>query len=130
MFLNKIKDFWVKKIERNRNRDVMRNYIYRALKFIPIPIIILCPILAIVIAHSAQCGSLYIDLMLGFDKAAFDLNECPFDRYYQPEGIDSGMSPYMQFWAQIMFICGLFHYHIEAFVWKREAIHRHSVSFT
>jgi hypothetical protein len=116
--------------DQNRNRDQMRNYIYRALKFIPIPILFLCPILAMVIAHSVQCGSLYIDLMLGFDKAAFDLNECPFDRYYQPQGIDSGIPPYMQFWAQIMFICGLFHYHIEAFVWKREAIHRHSVSFT
>ncbi len=116
--------------DQNRNRDKVRNYIYRALKFIPIPVLFLCPILAMVIAHSVQCGSLYIDLLLGFDKAAFELNECPFDRYYQPQGIDSGIPPYMQFWAQIMFICGLFHYHIEAFVWKREAIHRHSVSFT
>jgi hypothetical protein len=116
--------------DQNRNRDQVRNYFYRALKFIPIPILFLCPILAIVIAHSVQCGSLYIDLLLGFDKAAFELNECPFDRYYQPTGINNGIPPYMQFWAQIMFICGLFHYHIEAFVWKREAIHRHSVAFT
>lgn len=116
--------------DQNRNRDVVRNHIYRFLKFIPLPIMFLTPVVAIVLAHTVQCGSLYVDLLLGFDNAAFELNECPFDRYYQPTGINNGISPYMQFWAQIMFICGLFHYHIEAFVWKREAIHRHSVSFT
>jgi hypothetical protein len=116
--------------DQNRNRQVRRNYIYRWLKFIPIPVMFLCPLLAIALAHSVQCGSFYIDLFLGFDEGAKAFNECPLTRFYEPTGENNGLPVYMQLWAQIMFICGFFHYYIEAFVWKREAIHRHSVSFT
>lgn len=31
--------------------------------------------------------------------------------------------------APFLFMCGFFHYYLESFVWKREAIHRHSVKF-
>lgn len=116
--------------DQNRNSDVRRNYFYRWLRFLPIPVLFLTPLLAVAVAHTIQCGSFYVDILLGFDQAAVDVNECPLDRFYQPTGLDNGISPSMQLWTQIMLICGLFHYHIESFVWRREAIHRHSVSFT
>ncbi len=34
------------------------------------------------------------------------------------------------FFKMFYFICSFFHYYIEGFVWKREAIHRHAVTFT
>ncbi|NRB42121.1 MAG: hypothetical protein HRU20_27235 [Pseudomonadales bacterium] len=34
------------------------------------------------------------------------------------------------FFKMFYFICSFFHYYIEGFVWKRDAIHRHAVSFS
>lgn len=114
----------------NRNTEQKKNIIYRFLQFIPVPIWVLCPILAIVLAHSIQCGSFVADLFLGFGDTAKAFNECPAVGYFDTTPASNGLPSNMQLWAQVMFICGLFHYHIEAFVWKREAIHRHSVSFS
>lgn len=113
--------------DQNRNREVKHNYIYRFLSFLPIPPLILCPIIAIVLANSIECGAYFTDLLLGFDVTA--TSECMLKRVYAPTP-DNGLPLSMQVGMQIMFVCGLFHYYIEGFVWKREAIHRHSVKFT
>ena len=112
--------------DQNRNREVQHNYIYRFLSFLSIPPIILCPLLAIVLANSVECGAYMLDVGLGFSHIA---SECVVSRFYHPV-VENGLPLSMQVGLQIMFICGFFHYHIESFVWKREAIHRHSVAFS
>ncbi len=112
--------------DQNRNREVQHNYIYKALSFIPLAPVILCPLLAIALATFVECGAYFIDFGLGFNPA---LNsECFATHYYTPS-VENPLPDYMRVGMQIMFICGFFHYHIESFVWKREAIHRHSISF-
>ena len=67
-----------------------------------------------------------IDFGLGFNPA---LNsECFATHFYTPS-VENPLPDYMRVGMQIMFVCGFFHYHIEGFVWKREAIHRHSIAF-
>jgi len=113
--------------DQNRNREVQHNYIYRFLSFLPIPPLFLCVPLAVLIGASVECGSYFLDFSLGFDPGT--LSECGLSHYYSPT-VDSPLPASMQIGLQIMFICGFFHYYIEGFVWKREAIHRHSVPFS
>ena len=113
--------------DQNRNREVQHNYIYRALSFLKIPPLVLCPILAIVLANTIECGAFLFDMNAGFVQSA---SECVMNRFYTPATPANGLPQSMQLWLQIMFICGFFHYYIEGFVWKREAIHRHSVTFS
>lgn len=112
--------------DQNRNREVKHNYVYRYLSFLKIPPLILCPLLAILVANSVECGSYLVDAWMGFGSAS----ECVLQRFYTPATPANALPQSMQLWLQIMFICGFFHYYIESFVWKREAIHRHSVSFS
>lgn len=113
--------------DQNRNLHVKHNYIYRFLSFIPLPPLLLCPVLAIAAASFIECGSFFADLSLGFDTRLS--SECVMKQGYEPS-FSNGLPVSMQIGMQIMFVCGLFHYYIEGFVWKREAIHRHSVTFS
>ncbi|NRB40491.1 MAG: hypothetical protein HRU20_18820 [Pseudomonadales bacterium] len=112
--------------DQNRNREVQHNYIYRFLSFIPLTPFVLCPIIAIILANFIECSAFLLDLSLGFN--VLGSSECQLGRIYQPE-VSNGLPFSMQVGMQIMFICGLFHYYIEGFVWKRDAIHRHALSF-
>lgn len=113
--------------DQNRNREIKHNYFYRFLSFLPIPPLLLCPILAIALANSIECGAYLFDFTLGFDPGAN--SECALTHVYKPS-VENALPMSMQVGLQIMFICGFFHYYIESFVWKREAIHRHSVRFS
>ena len=112
--------------DKNRNQNVKHNYIYKFLSFIPLSPLILCPVIAIVLANFIECSAFFIDLSLGFNVLAS--SECQLSRIYQPH-VSNGLPFSMQLGMQVMFICGLFHYYIEGFVWKRDAIHRHCLSF-
>ena len=112
--------------DQNRNREVQHNYVYKYLSFLKIPPLILCPILAIALANFIECGSFLFDAWLGFGS----VSECAIQRFYTPASAENALPQSMQLWLQIMFICGFFHYYIEGFVWKRDSIHRHSISFT
>lgn len=113
--------------DQNRNREVKHNYIYRFFSFLPLPPLLLCVPLAILLAGSVECGAYMLDFGLGFDPASS--SECFLNHFYTPT-IENPLPMSMQIGLQIMFICGFFHYYIEGFVWKREAIHRHSVPFS
>jgi hypothetical protein len=113
--------------DHNRNREVKHNYIYRFFSFLPIPPLLLCVPLAILFATSVECGSYLLDFSLGFDPS--QTSECALNHFYTPT-VENPLPGSMQLGLQIMFICGFFHYYIEGFVWKREAIHRHSVPFS
>lgn len=112
--------------DHNRNLEVKHNYIYRFLSFIPLPPLLLCPLLAIAAASFIECGTFFADIFLGFDTSLS--SECVMKQGVEPS-FSNGLPMSMQIGMQVMFVCGLFHYYIEGFVWKREAIHRHSVSF-
>ena len=113
--------------DHNRNREIKHNYFYRLLSFVPLSPLIICPILAITFAASLECGAYVLDFGLGFDPA--NSSECFLNHYYTPT-VDNPLPVSMQIGIQLMFICGFFHYYIESFVWKRESIHRHSVTFS
>ncbi|CAA0119447.1 Uncharacterised protein [BD1-7 clade bacterium] len=93
--------------DQNRNSEVKNNYIYRALAFLPFPPLVLCPLIAIGLANGIESAAEAVDATL----------------------LGMGMPEVMKIGLQITFICGFFHYYIESFVWKREAIHRHAVKF-
>lgn len=112
--------------DQNRNSEVKHNYIYRFLAFIPLSPLILCPIIAIILANFIECSTFFIDLSLGFN--VLGSSECQLSRLYQPD-VSNGLPFSMQLGMQVMFVCGLFHYYIEGFVWKRDAIHRHCLRF-
>ena len=115
--------------DQNRNREIKHNYVYRFLSFLLIPPLVLCPVLAIVLANSIECGAFFTDMLIGFG-ADFTFTECVMKHgWTQRESlVDIPLS--MQVGTQILFVCGLFHYYIESFVWKRDSIHRHAVKFT
>ena len=113
--------------DHNRNATQTHNYIYRALSFIPLTPLLLCPILAIVLANSIECGAYFLDFGLGFNPA--NNTDCFASHFYRPE-VEQPLPDQMRVGLQILFISGLFHYYIEGFVWKRESLHRHSVSFS
>ena len=113
--------------DQNRNRVVSHNYIYKALSFLPFAPVILCPLIALFLANFIECSAYFIDFGLGFNPAVN--SECFATHFYAPT-VENPFPDYMRFGMQIMFACGLFHYHIESFVWKRESIHRHSISFS
>lgn len=112
--------------DQNRNSVKKHNYIYRRLSFLGIPPLILCTLLAIVVANTVQCGSYLFDSWLGF----VSVSECALSHFYTPSTAANPLPQTMQIWLQIMFICGFFHYYIEGFVWKRDSIHRHAIAFT
>lgn len=112
--------------DQNRNSVKQHNYIYRRLSFLGVPPLILCTLLAIVVANTVQCGSYLFDSWLGF----VSVSECALSHFYTPSTAANPLPQSMQIWLQIMFICGFFHYHIESFVWKRDSIHRHAIAFT
>ncbi len=113
--------------DQNRNRIVRHNLIYRALSVFKLAPVVLCPLIALFLANFIECGAYFIDFGLGFNPA---LNsECFATHYYSPN-VENALPDHMRLGMQIMFICGFFHYHIESFVWKRESIHRHSISFS
>lgn len=114
--------------DHNRNLDTAHNYVYRFLSFIPLPIVLLCPLLAVLAANSIECGAYLLDFGLGFNPVEGS-NECALKHFYAPSVLEP-LPASMQVGLQILFITGFFHYYIEGFVWKREAIHRHSVSFS
>lgn len=113
--------------DQNRNRKTYHNYIYKALSFIKIPPLLLCPILAVIAANSVECGAYLADVMIGFNFGQGE-TECFIHDFYTIS-YENPLPATMKIGLQIMFIGGFFHYYIEGFVWKREAIHRHSVKF-
>jgi hypothetical protein len=113
--------------DHNRNRETQHNLVYKALSFLPFTPVILCPIIALLLANSIECAAYFVDFSLGFNPA---LNsECFASHFYTPL-VTNPLPDHMRIGMQIMFICGFFHYHIEGFVWKRESIHRHSIAFS
>lgn len=112
--------------DHNRNRDVPRNRIYQWLRFIPMTPLLLCPLLAIVLANSIECGTMWLDTLLGSGRWVPD--KCMMVPA-EPLLFDGQVPGSMSLWIQVFFITGFFHYYIEGFVWKRESIHRHSVGF-
>ena len=94
--------------DQNRNAVEKPNLIYRVAQFIPLPPLLLCPLIAIGIANGIESGTAVVDNLLQV----------------------SGAPNLLQISAQVIFIASFFHYYIESFVWKRESIHRHSVSFS
>ena len=112
--------------DHNRNRESQHNFIYKALSFLPFAPVILCPLIAIVLANAVECGAYFLDFSLGFNPAVN--SECFATHFYTP-AVANPLPDHMRIGMQIMFICGFFHYHIESFVWKRESIHRHSLTF-
>lgn len=112
--------------DQNRNSVKQHNYVYRALSFLRVPPLILCTLLAIAVANSIQCGAYLFDTWLGFKS----VSECAIQHYYTPATAENPLPHSMQLWLQILFICGFFHYYIEGFVWKRDAIHRHAIKFS
>ena len=113
--------------DQNRNIGKTKNVIYRALSFLRIPPIVLCPILAIVLANFVSCGSYLIDASLGIGTGG--TLGCSLREFYRPDVFHLGLPNSMGISMQIMLITGFFHYYLEGFVWKRDAIHRHSVQF-
>lgn len=112
--------------DQNRNTEVKHNYFYRWLAFVPLSPILLCPVLAIVLANTVECGFYLLDVSLGF--YAKGTGDCIIQHYYAPSSTN-GLPFTMQMGLQVVFIVSLFHYYIESFVWRRESIHRHSVQF-
>lgn len=112
--------------DQNRNSVKQHNYIYRALSFLHVPPVILCTVLAVIVANFIQCGAFLFDSWLGFQSDS----ECAISHYYTPATAENPLPHSMQLWLQILFICGFFHYYIEGFVWKRDAIHRHAIKFS
>lgn len=112
--------------DQNRNQHEYKNNIYRALRFIPLKPLLLCSLLAMVVAMSFQCTLFFIDIGIGF--SGYGGGECIVQNYYAPEGTTT-LPQSMRLGVLLFFICGLFHYYIEGFVWKRDSIHRHSVTF-
>ncbi|RLU01068.1 hypothetical protein [Ketobacter sp.] len=112
--------------DHNRNRECHRNLVYRWLRFIPLTPLLLCPLLAILLANSIECGSMLVDTLLGTS------NQLPQKCFMDPAAplsFSRDLPGTLSLWLQVLFICGFFHYFIEGFVWKRESIHRHSVGF-
>ena len=112
--------------DQNRNSIKPRNYVYKKLAFLGVPPLILCALLAIVVANSLQCGGFLLDSWLGFQS----ISDCALSRFYTPASPSNALPNSMQVWLQIMFITGFFHYYIEGFIWKKDALHRHHVSFS
>lgn len=110
----------------NRNSEKQHNYIYRALSFLKISPLILCTLLAVFVANSIECGAYLIDTWLGFQS----VSECALQHFYTPASEANVLPQSMQIWLQIMFVCGFFHYYIEGFVWKHDAVHRHAIKFS
>ncbi|MGH1471182.1 MAG: hypothetical protein ACRBCS_08305 [Cellvibrionaceae bacterium] len=113
--------------DQNRNAVVKHNFIYRWLSFLPIAPIVLCSILAVLLANTIECGTYMLDVSLGF--YAKGSSECFIRNFYSPQPT-TDLPFTMRIGLQISLIVALFHYYIEGFVWKRESIHRHSVAFT
>ena len=115
--------------DQNRNtRKIKPNYFYRLLAFLPLPSLIICPLLAITLANSISCAAHIADAITGLTAIA---EGCASDIGVNSLFTVSDKWPgYMQIYMPLTFICGFFHYYIESFVWKRESIHRHSVSFS
>lgn len=112
--------------DQNRNSVKQHNYVYRALSFLRVPPLILCTLLAVVLANFIQCGAYLFDTWLGFQS----VSECAIKHYYTPATAENPLPHSMQLWLQILFVCGFFHYYIEGFVWKRDAVHRHAIKFS
>jgi hypothetical protein len=93
---------------------------------LPLPPLILCPIIAIVLANMIECGNYFLDFSLGFDPSKS--SECNLRHFYAPT-VEDPLPRSMQIGAQVFYITSLFHYYMEGKVWKRDAIHRHSVRF-
>jgi len=126
-FVHDITAFMIYSVhDQNRNREVAHNYIYKYLRFLPLSPLLLCPILAILVANALECSAYMLDFSLGFDPSVN--SDCFMRELYVPQVTEPLPDP-MRIGMQILFISGLFHYYIESFVWKREAIHRHSLSF-
>ena len=112
-FLHDLTAFMIYSVhDQNRNLEEKKNRIYRMLSFIPLSPLILCPILALVLANSIECGSVLLD--------------SPFT----PLESTAALNYRMGLWMQISLTIGFLHYYIEGFVWKRDSLHRHSVSFS
>lgn len=112
--------------DHNRNHDEKRNYVYRFFSFLPFSPLLLCPVLAIVLANSIECGAYLLDTVLGFYPKGN--GDCFIQRFYAPDR-SNGLPFNMQIGLQIIFIVSLFHYYVEGFVWHRDSMHRHSVKF-
>lgn len=112
--------------DQNRNIVKPHNYIYKKLAFIGLPPLILCVLLAIVVANAVQCGGFYLDGWLGLQSSG----DCFMSMYYTPASPTNALPESMQIWLQIMLITGFFHYYIEGFIWKKGSLHRQHVSFT
>lgn len=112
--------------DHNRNSIKPRNYVYKKLAFLGVPPLILCTLLAIAVANSLQCSGFLLDSWLGFKS----ISDCAISHFYTPASPTNALPESLQIWLQIMLITGFFHYYIEGFVWKRDSLHRHHVSFS
>ncbi len=111
--------------DENRNQIKQHNLLYKKLAFLGMPITVICVFAAILIANTIQCSSFVVDTWLGFQGN----NTCVLHRYYT-SGNSTTLPSSMQLWFQLMLITGLFHYYIESFIWKKDSLHRHQVSFS
>lgn len=127
-FLHDLTAFMIYSVhDQNRNLEQRKNWVYRTLSFIPVTPLFLCPILAVVLANSIECGSLLLDTLLGVTNALPD--KCIVNPF-SPLESTAGLNLRTGLWVQISMAVGFFHYYIEGFVWKRDALHRHSVAFS
>ena len=113
--------------DHNRNREVAHNLVYRCLRWVPLTPLMLCPLVAIVLANSVECSTMWIDTLIG--SSATLPQKCLLEPAMALPLADR-VPGSMALWLQVFFITGFFHYFIEGFVWKRESIHRHSVGFS
>lgn len=111
--------------DRNRNVMAARNYFYRFLAFLKLSPLILCVVMAVVIAQLLQCGSFYLDAWLGFQPVSV----CLGSAIYTPEIKNTINNQSMQVWLQLSLIAALFHYYVESVIWKKDSLHRHYVNF-
>ncbi len=127
-FLHDLTAFMIYSVhDQNRNLEEKKNWVYRTLGFIPIAPLLLCPILAVVLANSIECGSLLLDSLLGVVNSVPD--KCVLDPFAPLEST-SNLNLRTGLWVQISMAIGFLHYYIEGFVWKRDSLHRHSVAFS
>lgn len=127
-FLHDLTAFMIYSVhDHNRNLESCPNRIYRRLRIIPLSPFVLCPLLAIFLANSIECGSILFDTLMG---TAHSLpQKCLLDPLPALQ-FTRDVPGSMALWIQVTFIIGFFHYYVEGFVWKRDSIHRHSVRFS